>query len=78
MRSRKAASAKGVRMSGYVKDREREKMKETVIVPGKAKQAEFAVSQWDRQIALNVRSICWRHWVTVSQETSGLSHQMAG
>ena len=29
-------------MSGYAKDREREKMNETVTVPEKAKQAEFA------------------------------------
>jgi len=27
-----------------------------------AKKAESAVSQWDWQIALNVRSVCWRHW----------------
>jgi len=58
-------------MSGYVKDRERENMNETVIVPGRAKQAEFAVSQWGRQIALNVRSVCWRHWVTVSKGADG-------
>ena len=46
-------------------------MKETVIVPIKAKQAESAANQCGWQIALAVRNVCWRHWVTVSEEVDG-------